>query len=136
MYIPDKLRWEAVAVYRLFTGHDCLDAHLYRFGILADAACSLHDKRNELMDRYHLQMCGTLHGKDLWGDNLSLSHECFVKSKIEICYICEFFFSYMRIHRLCNLIGSSTWLASFWTNEIWIAEIVNVNNGWLADSDE
>ncbi|GFT94339.1 RNase H domain-containing protein [Nephila pilipes] len=59
--IPDKPRRKSVATFRLFTGHDCLAAHLYRIGFLTKAACPLSDKRNEPMDKYHLRTCGALH---------------------------------------------------------------------------
>ncbi|GFT32268.1 hypothetical protein NPIL_632581 [Nephila pilipes] len=59
--IPYKPRWKAEAAFRLFTGHDCLAAHLNRNGILAEAACPLCEKRNEPMDKYHLHTCKSLH---------------------------------------------------------------------------
>ncbi|GFT23411.1 hypothetical protein NPIL_638761 [Nephila pilipes] len=58
--IPDKPGRETVAAFHLFTGHDCLAAHLYRIGILIETACPQCDKRNEPMDKYHLHTCGTL----------------------------------------------------------------------------
>ncbi|GFT63033.1 reverse transcriptase domain-containing protein [Nephila pilipes] len=61
-YVPDKPRREAGADFRLFTGHDCLAAHLYLIGILTEAVCFLCDKRSEPMDKYHLRTCGALHG--------------------------------------------------------------------------
>ena len=36
---PGKLRREAETAFRLFKWHDCLAAHLYRIGILTEAAC-------------------------------------------------------------------------------------------------
>ncbi|GFS70208.1 uncharacterized protein NPIL_216871 [Nephila pilipes] len=60
--IPHKPRREAVAAFPLFTRYDCLAAHLYRIGILTEAACPLSGKRNEPMDKYHLRTCGALHG--------------------------------------------------------------------------
>ncbi|GFU26759.1 uncharacterized protein NPIL_331291 [Nephila pilipes] len=59
--IPDKPRWEAVAAFHIFIGRHCLAAHLYRIGILTEAACPLCDKRNEPTDKYHLRRCGVLH---------------------------------------------------------------------------
>ncbi|GFU45539.1 hypothetical protein NPIL_175921 [Nephila pilipes] len=61
-HVSDKLRREVVAAFRLFAGHDCLAVHLYRIGILTEAACPCVRKRNEPMDEYHLRTCGNLHG--------------------------------------------------------------------------
>ncbi|GFT28187.1 hypothetical protein NPIL_101201 [Nephila pilipes] len=60
--ISDKPRREAVAVFRLFTEHDCLTAHLYRIDILTEAACPLCKKRKEPVYKYHLRTCGDIHG--------------------------------------------------------------------------
>ncbi|GFT52727.1 hypothetical protein NPIL_155651, partial [Nephila pilipes] len=46
--IPDKPKREAVVTFRLFTGHDCLAAHLYRISILTEAACPLVTKEMSL----------------------------------------------------------------------------------------
>ncbi|GFU12121.1 hypothetical protein NPIL_679071 [Nephila pilipes] len=59
--ILDKPRREAVAAFRLFIRHDCLASHLYRIGILTEAACPLWVKKNVPMDKYHLRTYRVLH---------------------------------------------------------------------------
>ncbi|GBM03620.1 hypothetical protein AVEN_203188-1 [Araneus ventricosus] len=51
--IPDKPRRDAVAAFRLTTGHDCLAAHLHRLGISTEPFCPLCDS-GEVMERNHL----------------------------------------------------------------------------------
>ncbi|GBM44443.1 hypothetical protein AVEN_202978-1 [Araneus ventricosus] len=57
--IPDKPRRDAVAAFRLTTGHDCLAAHLHRLGIFNEPFCPLCDF-GEVMERDHLLRCGAL----------------------------------------------------------------------------
>ncbi|GBL82674.1 hypothetical protein AVEN_263742-2 [Araneus ventricosus] len=59
--IPDKPRRDAVAAFRLTTGHDCLAAHLHRLGISTEPFCPLCDSE-EVMERDHLLRCGALQG--------------------------------------------------------------------------
>ncbi|GBM22284.1 hypothetical protein AVEN_144657-1 [Araneus ventricosus] len=59
--IPDKPRRDAVAAFRLTTGHDCLAAHLHRLGISTEPFCPLCDS-GEVMERDHLLRCGALQG--------------------------------------------------------------------------
>ncbi|GBM65066.1 hypothetical protein AVEN_86718-1 [Araneus ventricosus] len=59
--IPDKPRRDAVAAFRLTSGHDCLAAHLHRLGISAEPFCPLCDS-GEVMERDHLLRCGALQG--------------------------------------------------------------------------
>lgn len=59
--IPDRPRREAVALFRLVTGHDCLSEHLHRIGIFVSPLCSLCDLR-EPLNRGHLRRCGALRG--------------------------------------------------------------------------
>ena len=57
--IPSHLeRAEAVARFRLATGHDYLQAHLYRIGLAADEVCPLC--RTSKMDGDHLLNCPKL----------------------------------------------------------------------------
>ncbi|KAJ4438497.1 hypothetical protein ANN_14442 [Periplaneta americana] len=51
-----KIKKNAVAIFRLFTGHDCLAKHLDRIGISASPLCPLCDLEEE-MDQNHLQHC-------------------------------------------------------------------------------
>ncbi|GBM06104.1 hypothetical protein AVEN_265166-1 [Araneus ventricosus] len=59
--IPDKPRCDAVAAFRLTTGHDCLAAHLHRLGISTEPFCPLCDS-GEVMERDHLLRCGAFQG--------------------------------------------------------------------------
>ncbi|GBN94670.1 hypothetical protein AVEN_122195-1, partial [Araneus ventricosus] len=59
--IPDKPRRDAVAAFRLTTGHNCLSARLHRLGIFTEAFCPLCDS-GEAMERDHLLRCGALQG--------------------------------------------------------------------------
>ncbi|GBM39627.1 hypothetical protein AVEN_10830-1 [Araneus ventricosus] len=59
--IPDKPRCDAVAAFRLTTGHNCLAAHLHRLGIFNEPFCPLCDS-GEVMERDHLLRCGALQG--------------------------------------------------------------------------
>ncbi|GBM32017.1 hypothetical protein AVEN_161811-1 [Araneus ventricosus] len=59
--VPDKPRRDAVAAFRLTTGHDCLAAHLHRLGIFTDPFRPLRDSGEE-MERDHLLRCGALQG--------------------------------------------------------------------------
>ena len=57
--VPDGPRNEAVASFRLITGHDLLNKHLHRIGIAPDPYCSLCQQQ-EHMDRRHLARCPAL----------------------------------------------------------------------------
>ncbi|GBN81565.1 hypothetical protein AVEN_136310-1 [Araneus ventricosus] len=59
--IPNKPRHDAVAAFRLTTGHDCLAAHMYRLGISTEPFCPLCNS-GEVMERDHLLQCGVLQG--------------------------------------------------------------------------
>ncbi|GBM51409.1 hypothetical protein AVEN_488-1, partial [Araneus ventricosus] len=59
--VPDKPRRDAVAAFRLTTGHGCLAAHLYRLGISTEPFCPLCDS-GEVMERHYLLRCGALQG--------------------------------------------------------------------------
>ena len=54
--IPDWPRRKAVAEFRLYVGHDCLDPHLHRTGIRPDPYCMLCSLR-EPMGRHPLGHC-------------------------------------------------------------------------------
>ena len=56
---PDWPRQEAVAKFRLQTGHDILAKHLSRFGILRTPTCKLCNLEED-MDRDHLMRCPVL----------------------------------------------------------------------------
>ncbi|GFS80129.1 hypothetical protein NPIL_681151 [Nephila pilipes] len=83
--IPYKPRRETVAAFRLFTEYDCLAAHLYRIGILTEAAYPCMTKEMSLWTdttcvpvelstkiRNHR---GIGRRVDFEDDNLRLSHE-------------------------------------------------------------
>lgn len=55
-----KPRREAVAHFRLRTGHDCLAAHLNRMGIVLSAECTICRAQNSTMDEDHLLHCSGL----------------------------------------------------------------------------
>lgn len=57
--VPDWPRKEAVAKFRLATGHDCLAKHLHRIGILQTPDCPLCSL-GKIMDARHLQECPAL----------------------------------------------------------------------------
>ena len=59
MCIPARPRMEAVAMFRLTTGHDLLAKHLHRIGILPSPNCKLCNLQEE-MDRTHLKTCSRL----------------------------------------------------------------------------
>ena len=52
-------RKNAVAIFRLTTGHDILAKHLHRLGIMQSPFCVLCNLED--MDRRHLQTCAALH---------------------------------------------------------------------------
>ena len=58
--IPDAPRITAVALFRLYTGHDCLAAHLHRLNIYSSPSCVLCNEPNSTMDRRHLLQCSAL----------------------------------------------------------------------------
>ncbi|GBM07371.1 hypothetical protein AVEN_203302-1 [Araneus ventricosus] len=70
--IPDKPRRDAVAAFRLTTGHYCLAAHLHRLGISTEPFCPLCDS-GEVMERDHLFRCGALQGLTEVSRNSKLS---------------------------------------------------------------
>ena len=49
-----KPRKEAVANFRLKTGHDCLAAHLRKTGICESSECTICQKPNSTTDEEHL----------------------------------------------------------------------------------
>nr|XP_042896147.1 uncharacterized protein LOC122268996 [Parasteatoda tepidariorum] len=59
--IPDWPRREAVAQFRLHTGHDCLAAHLFRLGLAPDPYCSLCMSQ-AVLDGSHILCCRALRG--------------------------------------------------------------------------
>ena len=56
--IPDWPRKEAVAKFRMATGHDCLAGHLHRLGMLNSPCYLCNSAAN--MDSHHLQLCTAL----------------------------------------------------------------------------
>lgn len=58
--IPDGPRREAVATFRLTTGHDCLAAHLHKISILPSPECVLCHKNGTIMNSQHLKVCSAL----------------------------------------------------------------------------
>lgn len=58
--IPDAPRREAVATFRLTTGHDCLAAHLHKISILPSPECVLCHKSGTIMNSQHLKLCSKL----------------------------------------------------------------------------
>ncbi|VDO07320.1 unnamed protein product [Rodentolepis nana] len=57
--IPDWPRIEAVAEFRLRTGHDCLAKHLHRLELCTQPTCPLFNLQEE-MDKTHLIRCPSL----------------------------------------------------------------------------
>ncbi|VDO01248.1 unnamed protein product, partial [Rodentolepis nana] len=57
--IPDWPRIEAVAEFRLRTGHDCLAKHLHRLGVYTQPTCPLCNLHEE-MEKTHLIRCPAL----------------------------------------------------------------------------
>jgi len=55
-----KPRNEAVANFRLKTGHDCLAAHLERIGIYESSECTVCQIPNSTMDEDRLLLCPKL----------------------------------------------------------------------------
>jgi ribonuclease HI len=53
--IPEFPRKDAVAIFRMKTGHDCLARHLHRFGLVDSPNCTLC--RSGIMDKNHLKNC-------------------------------------------------------------------------------
>ncbi|VDO02791.1 unnamed protein product [Rodentolepis nana] len=60
--IPDWPRIEAVAEFRLRTGHDCLAKHLHRLGLYTQPTCPLCNLQEE-MEKTHLIQCPALKTK-------------------------------------------------------------------------
>jgi len=56
----NKPRKQAVANFRLNTGHDCLAAHLHRIKILSHNYCTTCKLKNTTMDKDHLLVCPKL----------------------------------------------------------------------------
>ncbi|VDO01647.1 unnamed protein product [Rodentolepis nana] len=54
--IADWPRIEAVAEFRLRTGHDCLAKHLHRLGVYTQPTCPLCNRQEE-MEKAHLIRC-------------------------------------------------------------------------------
>jgi hypothetical protein len=58
--IKSKGRKEAVAKFRLMSGHDCLAHHLHKIGIYQTSRCVLCNNPDDVMDSEHLLHCPTL----------------------------------------------------------------------------
>jgi GH24 family phage-related lysozyme (muramidase) len=56
----NKPRKQAVALFRLNTGHNCLAAHLYRIKVLSYNHCLVCKQKNAIMDKAHLLLCPKL----------------------------------------------------------------------------
>ena len=56
----NKPRRQAVANFRLNTGHDCLAAHLHRIKIFSHKHCTICKQKNSTMDKEHLLKCPKL----------------------------------------------------------------------------
>jgi len=56
----NKPRKQAVANFRLNTGHVCLTAHLHRIKILSHNQCTIYKLKNTTMDKDHLLVCPKL----------------------------------------------------------------------------
>ncbi|XP_054711239.1 uncharacterized protein LOC129220834 [Uloborus diversus] len=57
--IPNSPRAAAVAAFRLLTGHDCLNAYLFRFQLKDSPICTLCNS-GQVMDATHLDDCSAL----------------------------------------------------------------------------
>lgn len=58
----DKPLWpmsEAIAIFRLLSGHDCLAKLIYHIELFSYRYCILSDQRQE-MDQHHLLRCTAL----------------------------------------------------------------------------
>ena len=58
--VPEAPRYEAVAIFRLLSGHDCLAAHLYEICIYPSPICVLCNEANSRMDKDNLINCKAL----------------------------------------------------------------------------
>ena len=58
-----KPRKEAVATFRLKTGHDCLAAHLYKIKVFTSEECPLCQQPGSIMNADHLLTCRKLDAK-------------------------------------------------------------------------
>ena len=56
----NKPRKQAVANFRLNTGHNCLAAHLHRIKIFSHNCCTICKVKNTTMDKDHLLLCPKL----------------------------------------------------------------------------
>ena len=56
----NKPRKQAVANFRLNTGHDCIAAHLNRIKIFSHNYCTICNMKNTTMDKDHLLVCTKL----------------------------------------------------------------------------
>ena len=56
----NKPRREAVATFRLATGHDYLAAHLQKINILPSANCTICQEEDSVMNDAHLPQCPVL----------------------------------------------------------------------------
>jgi len=56
----NKPRRQAVANFRLNTGHNCLTAHLYRIKLSSHNNCTICKQKNTIMDTEHLLKCPKL----------------------------------------------------------------------------
>jgi len=55
-----RTRKEAVANFRLKTGHDCLEDHLRKIGIYESSECTICRRPNSTTDEEHLLQCPNL----------------------------------------------------------------------------
>jgi hypothetical protein len=53
----NKPQKQAVANFRLNTGHNCLTAHLHRTKIFNRNNCTIYKLKNTVMDKDHLLVC-------------------------------------------------------------------------------
>lgn len=58
--VPDSPRQEAVAMFRIITGHHCLAAHLHRISIYSSSKCVLCNEEDTIMIADHLYTCPAL----------------------------------------------------------------------------
>jgi hypothetical protein len=58
--VKSKGRKEAVAKFRLMSGHDCFAHHLHNIGIYQTSRCVLCNNPDNVMDSEHLLHCPTL----------------------------------------------------------------------------
>jgi hypothetical protein len=57
--VPDFPRGDAVAIFRLITGRDCLAAHLYGLSLCPSPMCVLCREANSIMNQGHILKCSS-----------------------------------------------------------------------------